>query len=435
MKASFHNLGCKVNSYETESMQQLLVAAGYEIVPFEEEADVCIINTCSVTNIADRKSRQMIHKAKKISPDAIIVATGCYAQMFSEDVVKDGFADIIIGNNNKNSLVRLIEEYKKSMEEPIVAVEDLSHGCEYENMISTETVEHTRAFIKIQDGCNQFCSYCIIPFARGRIRSRDMEDIISEAGALGEAGYKELVLTGINLSAYGIDCGSSLIEVIENIAAIPEIKRIRISSLEPGIITEEFLTRLKKVDKICPHFHLSLQSGCDSVLSRMNRHYTTGEYYEKCEMIRKVFELPAITTDIITGFPGETEEEFATTLDFVKRCNIYETHIFKFSRRKGTKADKMPGQLTDKVKSERSTRLSAVAKDNTYGFMEANIGRRVSVLLEEEVTLGGGRYLIGFTKEYVKVGVAAECGALPGDILEGTIKGFINKDTMLLEEI
>ena len=427
MRISFHNLGCKVNSYETESMQQLMAAEGFEIVPFEEPADVCVINTCSVTNIADRKSRQMIHKARKLNPDAIIVAAGCYAQMFAEDLEKEGCADIILGNNNKKDIVRLVKEYM-GVTVPLSHVSDISRGCEYEPLSISSTADKTRAFIKIEDGCNNFCSYCIIPYARGRVRSRAIEDIIDEATRLSKDGFKEIVLTGINLSAYGSDgfvTSHSLIDILEKLNGIEGIERLRLSSLEPVIITEDFLKGIKALPKVCPHFHLSLQSGCDSVLSRMNRKYTTAEYYEKCCMIREYYDHPAITTDIITGFPGETEEEFQTTVDFVKRCDIYEAHIFKYSRRKGTAADRMEGQLTDAVKSERSSRLAKVAADNKKSFMESYKGRQVKVLAEEKVNIEGRKYYTGLTPEYVRSAFPAGGEDMTNRIVSGTVKDFL----------
>ncbi len=439
MKISFHNLGCKVNSYETESMESLLAAEGFEIVPFDEPADVCVINTCSVTNIADRKSRQMIHKARKHNPDAIIVATGCYAQMFKDDLEAEGCADIIIGNNKKGEIVRLIKEYKDTC---LTEVPDLSKGCEYENLWLTRTGDKTRAFIKIEDGCNNFCTYCIIPFARGRVRSRNIEDIVKETRRIATAGYKEIVLTGINLSSYGTDAGKNepltpsprvhLIDVLEAVSGVEGIERIRISSLEPVIITEDFLERLAKLPKVCPHFHLSLQSGCDSVLSRMNRHYTTAEYLEKCRLLRKYFDHPAITTDVIVGFPGETEEEFETTRAFLKECSIYEAHVFKYSRRKGTKADRMPMQLTEKEKSARSSRLISAAAEGKKAFMEYYIGHEVQALMEERITVEGKEYFTGLTPEYVRVAVFAGDEDLSNTLITGRVSDFLTPDCLLL---
>ena len=355
MRAALHNLGCKVNSYETEAMQEMLMAAGYEIVDFNEKADVYIINTCSVTNMADRKSRQMIHRARKHNPDSIVVAAGCYVQTSSQQVIDDLAVDIVIGNNQKNQLVELIHEFaKKNKKEKVVSCVDINDGVyEYENLSVKTTGEHTRAFIKVQDGCNQFCSYCIIPFARGRVRSREVEDVVKEITGLARAGYQEVVLTGIHLSSYGLNenynqvyrnqvVQEQLLALIEAVAEIEGIERIRLGSLEPQVITEEFAKRLANVKKFCPHFHLSLQSGCDETLKRMNRKYTVEEYKKGCEILRKYFSNPAITTDVIVGFPGETEEEFQETRDYLENIHFYEMHIFKYSKRQGTKAATMP---------------------------------------------------------------------------------------------
>ena len=373
---AFHNLGCKVNGYEMDYMQQNLQERGYIVVPFDTKADIYIINTCSVTNMADRKSRQMIHRAKKMNPDAVVVAVGCYVQTSTEEVLQDLSIDIAIGNNRKKDLVEIIEEYlrrseqegesftieeKKSFSERNII--DINHTDEYEDMQLSHTAEHTRAFLKVQDGCNQFCSYCIIPYARGRIRYRAMEEILKEVRELTANGYQEIVLTGIHLSSYGMEKGndftkSRLGELIRAVNAVEGVRRIRLGSLEPRIITEEFAKELSQCEKLCPHFHLSLQSGCDSVLQRMNRKYTTGEYYEKVEILRKFFDKPAITTDVIVGFPQETEEEFTQTVEFLKKIRFYETHIFKYSKRKGTPAAIMQGQIPEEVKSVRSDRLS-----------------------------------------------------------------------------
>ena len=354
-KAALHNLGCKVNAYETEAMQELLEQNGYEIVPFKEGADVYIINTCTVTNMADRKSRQMIHRARKMNPDAVVVAAGCYVQAKAEDV--DECIDIVIGNNKKQDLIEILDEYwakKKKDHELQKEVLDINHTSEYENLHLSKTAEHTRAYIKVQDGCNQFCSYCIIPFARGRVRSREKDDVVREVESLAKNGYKEVVLTGIHLSSYGVDLGETLLSLILAVNEVSGIHRIRLGSLEPRIITEEFVKTIAGLPKICPHFHLSLQSGCDATLKRMNRKYTAEEYYEKCELLRKYFDDPALTTDVIVGFPGETEEEFAQSKDFVDKVNFYETHIFKYSKREGTKAAVMKDQVPEEIKTVRS---------------------------------------------------------------------------------
>lgn len=339
-RAALHNLGCKVNAYETEAMQQILEKAGYEIVPFQEQADVYVINTCSVTNMADRKSRQMIHRARKQNPDAVIVAAGCYVQTAGERQEEDETIDIVIGNNKKHELAERLEEFFEKHEKARAMIDINCQKEGYEELSLSRTAEHTRAFIKVQDGCNQFCTYCIIPYARGRVRSRKPADVLGEIQRLAENGYQEVVLTGIHLSSYGIDIEDDLLHLIEQVHEIEGIQRIRLGSLEPKIVTEEFAKRLSELEKICPHFHLSLQSGCDATLERMNRKYTTEEYAKSCGYLRKYFREPAITTDVIVGFPGETEEEFAVTKQYLEKIHFYEMHIFKYSKRQGTKAAK-----------------------------------------------------------------------------------------------
>ncbi len=452
-KIAFHNLGCKVNAYELEIIQQKFVDAGYETVSFDEKSDIYIINTCTVTNIADRKSRQMLHRAKKMNPNAIVVALGCYVQTDTENAREDEAIDILIGNNRKSMTYEIVRDYIRNMEsgkasEAIAeSVIDINAEYEYEKGLLESTLEHTRAYIKIQDGCNQFCSYCIIPFARGRIRSRDLTDILNEVRGLAERGYKEVVLTGIHLSSYGIDkendnspksyneaardgeyTNRALMQVIEEVGKISGIERIRLGSLEPRVITHEFLSLISGTDKICPHFHLSLQSGCDTVLKRMNRQYSASEYLEKVKMIREYFEHPAITTDVIVGFPGESEEEFNITRDYLNTIDCYEAHIFKYSRRKGTVADKMPGQLTDRVKGERSTILISDSDIRSKKFREYYIGKDIDVLFEEIQTINNKDYYVGYTKEYVKV--AYETAEKVGNTI---IKGSAN--AMLTDEI
>lgn len=402
-KCALHNLGCKVNSYETQAMQQMMEKAGYEIVPFGEEiADVYIINTCSVTNIADRKSRQMIHKARKINSEAIIVATGCYVEAAKEMADED--IDIIIGNNDKSKLLELLNSY---FEDAMASeIYDIGTVKKFDEMNIDCPSEHTRAYIKIQDGCNRFCTYCIIPYVRGRIRSRLPEDVIDEIKRIAKSGCKEVVLTGIHLSSYGIDIpeqNTYLIDIIEKVNEIEGIERIRLGSLEPKIVTEDFTTRLAKCKKICPHFHLSLQSGCDTVLKRMNRQYTTEEFYQGVEILRKYFNNPAITTDVIVGFPGETEEEFEVTKKYLERVCFYELHVFKYSRRKGTVADKMPDQLTEKEKSARSDVLLEMDERLSMEYRKKYIGQKVDILLEENHTINGKIYMVGYTDTYVKV--------------------------------
>ena len=360
-KVALHNLGCKVNAYEIEAMQQLLEEAGYEIVPFEPGADIYVINTCTVTNIADRKSRQMLHKAKKMNPEAIVVATGCYVQTGGEKLEKDEAIDLVLGNNQKINIVEALAEYAENKPGHGSHVIKINQTKEYEELSIDHTAEHVRAYIKVQDGCNQFCTYCIIPYARGRVRSRNIESVLKEVRALAEKGYKEVVLTGIHLSSYGVDFPEekkeTLLSLIRAVHEIEGIRRIRLGSLEPGIVTREFAEGIAALPKVCPHFHLSLQSGCDETLERMNRRYRSGEYRERCELLREVYGNPALTTDVIVGFPQESEEEFRKSYDFVDSIRFYETHIFKYSRRQGTKAAAMDGQLTEAEKSFRSEKM------------------------------------------------------------------------------
>ena len=404
-KAALHNLGCKVNAYETEAMQELLEQAGYQIVPFEEQADVYIINTCTVTNVADRKSRQMIHRARKKNPGAVIVAAGCYVQT-RDAAGLDADIDIVIGNNKKKEIARVLEDYFREKGAGAKKIErvDIGHTSEYEDLAVSRTAGHTRVFLKVQDGCNQFCSYCIIPYARGRVRSRSREEVVAEVRRLAERGYKEVVLTGIHLSSYGTDIGDDLLSLILSVHEVEGICRIRLGSLEPGIITEEFARTLSECPKFCPHFHLSLQSGCDATLKRMNRRYDTAQYEEKCQILRKYFQDPALTTDVIVGFPGETEEEFEASRAFIDRINFYETHIFKYSRREGTRAAVMDGQVPDSVKTKRSALFLELGKKKQWEYEEKLLGTTREVLMEEAVVIGGETWQVGHTKEYVKIG-------------------------------
>ena len=409
-KVALHNLGCKVNAYETEAMQQMLEAAGYEIVPFEPGADIYVINTCSVTNIADRKSRQMLHKAKKMNPDAIVVAAGCYVQADTKKAEADASIDIIIGNNKKQELIPILESYRTGHQKTTECV-DINHTKEYENLEIDRTEEHTRAYLKVQDGCNQFCTYCIIPYARGRIRSKKTEDVVNEVKRLAASGCQEVVLTGIHLSSYGKERPEdqeNLLTLIQAVHQVDGIERIRLGSLEPGIITEEFAAAISSLPKVCPHFHLSLQSGCTTTLKRMNRRYTAEEYREKCEILRKYYPAPALTTDVITGFPGETEEEFEESRSFVDSIHFYETHIFPYSKREGTKAAGMPDQLTEQVKKERSRILIALGKEHQREYMEQFLGQEKEVLFEEQQTVEGQEYWTGHTMEYLKIAVISE---------------------------
>ncbi len=431
-KAALHNLGCKVNAYETEAMQQMLEEAGYEIVDFSEKADVYVINTCSVTNMADRKSRQMLHRAKKQNPDSIVVAAGCYVQTKMEEAKLDKAVDIVIGNNRKHELISAILAYETDHTRA-ESVTEINHRQPYENLNMTKTADHTRAFIKVQDGCNQFCSYCIIPYARGRVRSRGLADVLGEIQALAENGYQEIVLAGIHLSSYGVDIEDNLLHLIEETAEIKGIKRIRLSSLEPRIITEEFVEAISKIDKICPHFHLSLQSGCDATLERMNRRYNTAEYEAGCRLLRKYFDHPAITTDVIVGFPGETEEEFKLTKEYLKRIHFYEMHIFKYSKREGTKAAVMKEQVQEQVKTERSNELLSLEHEMSEEFREYYMGKIVEVLMEEPLEIDGKRYFTGYTKEYVKI--ALETGKdLSNTFVKGKVSDRVRDDLYVMVE-
>lgn len=462
---AFHNLGCKVNSYEVDIMQQNLQNCGYKIVDFEQKADYYIINTCSVTNIADRKSRQMIHRAKKLNPNAVVVAVGCYVQADAYHIAKDPSVDLLIGNNKKAQIAQILEEYDKHLD--YSNDESVFNPSEYETLNEKEermqylnktlgnttvadvrkvsyedatmetTAEHTRAYIKIQDGCNRFCSYCIIPYTRGRVRSRRAEEIYCEIEKLTANGYKEFVITGIHISSYGIDFEKKdpsfyLIDLLKHVNAIPGVERIRISSFEPLIINEKFVEELKGIDKLCHHFHLSLQSGCDETLKRMNRRYTSGEYSERVDLLRKAFPHAAITTDVIVGFPGETEEEFEKTVAFLQGIQFYEMHIFKYSKRKGTIAADMPNQIPEEEKQRRSKRLMDMEQTQSKAFREFYIGKEIAVLFEEEKIIGDSSYWIGHTAEYVKVAVLSK------DILENKIvtvrsKRFLTDEILLAE--
>lgn len=464
---ALHNLGCKVNSYEMEVMQQILQEKGYNIVPFDQIADIYIINTCTVTNIADRKSRQMLHRARQKNPDAVVVAVGCYVQTGREAVEKDESIDLAIGNNRKADLVTILEQYLEKRESercggvhgkcgqedctPVpdktlqeTTIIDINHTNEYEAMTLKQTAEHTRAYIKIQDGCNQFCSYCVIPYARGRVRSRKEEDILAEVRGMVEAGYREIVLTGIHISSYGIDFDrrldysgrSRLIDLIEKLHEISGLERIRLGSLEPRIVTEEMVQRLSALPKVCSHFHLSLQSGCDETLKRMNRHYTSGEYLHSVELLRKAFDRPAITTDVIVGFPGETEEEFARTKAFLEKICFYEMHVFKYSRREGTRAAVMPDQVPDQVKNLRSSELLAMERRQSKEFRKHYIGEMAEVLLEETKEIDGRQYRLGHTGDYVKVAVPVPQEARMQDsneMVTVSVKDFLTDEILLAE--
>lgn len=444
---AFLTLGCKVNSYESDAMKKNFEIRGYKIVTIDEKADIVIINTCTVTNMADRKSRQMIHRARKNNPDAIVVATGCYVQAAGDEVLADGTVDIAVGNNKKQDIVSIVEKYiaDKSFN---MAVIDINKPCGYEKMSIGGTLENTRAYVKIQDGCNQFCSYCIIPYARGRIRSRRIEDILDEVKLLAANGYKEIVITGIHLSSYGLDFEMDdtfagrdynpfmfkyLIKVIEDIAAVEGIERIRLGSLEPRIITDEFLSGLSKTDKLCPHFHLSLQSGSDDTLKRMNRKYDTNLYYNSLQLLRKYFDNPAITTDIIAGFVGETQREFEETYAFAEKCNFSMIHVFKYSRRKGTAADRMEGHVREEIKAERSNKLLGLTKRQHIEYMDKFIGSSQKILLEEETQICDKRYFIGHNERYVRVAIPADGTDIlcSNDIVDVRIIKRLDEDTLM----
>ncbi|MDE6606467.1 MAG: tRNA (N(6)-L-threonylcarbamoyladenosine(37)-C(2))-methylthiotransferase MtaB [Lachnospiraceae bacterium] len=476
---ALHNLGCKVNAYEMDVMQQMLQEKGYKIVSFDEQADIYIVNTCTVTNIADRKSRQMLHQAKKRNPDAVVVAVGCYVQTGKEKVLLDEGIDLCIGNNKKKELILILETFLNereniSLNEDLkekdlvseggskantlkgslkgdktlhdTSIIDINHTLEYEELKLTKTAEHTRAYIKIQDGCNQFCSYCIIPYARGRVRSRKAEDILSEIQGLVKNGYKEIVLTGIHISSYGIDFGeeneqtegikytgkSRLLGLVREIHKIEGLERIRLGSLEPRIISEEFVREISRMEKICPHFHLSLQSGSNATLKRMNRHYTAEEYYEKVKLLREAYDHPAITTDVITGFPGETAEEFEETRKYLEKISFYEMHIFKYSKRQKTAAAAMKEQVPDEIKQERSAVLLELQREQSKRFRERKIGAFAEVLFEEKKEIGGRSYQVGHTAEYIKVAKEGEEN-WSNRLASGKIVGFLTEEILLME--
>lgn len=438
-KVALHNLGCKVNAYEIEAMQQLLEEAGYEIVPFEPGADIYVINTCTVTNIADRKSRQMLHKAKKMNPEAIVVATGCYVQTGGEKLEKDEAIDLVLGNNQKINIVEALAEYAEDKPGHGSHVIKINQTKEYEELSIDHTAEHVRAYIKVQDGCNQFCTYCIIPYARGRVRSRNIESVLKEVRALAEKGYKEVVLTGIHLSSYGVDFPEekkeTLLSLIRAVHEIEGIRRIRLGSLEPGIVTREFAEGIAALPKVCPHFHLSLQSGCDETLERMNRRYRSGEYRERCELLREVYGNPALTTDVIVGFPQESEEEFRKSYDFVDSIRFYETHIFKYSRRQGTKAAAMDGQLTEAEKSFRSEKMIELHHRHAGDYEKSMLGKNLEVLIEEEYTKDGRTWYLGHSREYIKTAVPKSEAYGVNDIVIVKAEGFLEEHIMTGEAV
>ena len=438
-KVALHNLGCKVNAYEIEAMQQLLEEAGSEIVPFEPGADIYVINTCTVTNIADRKSRQMLHKAKKMNPEAIVVATGCYVQTGGEKLEKDEAIDLVLGNNQKINIVEALAEYAENKPGHGSHVIKINQTKEYEDLSIDHTAEHVRAYIKVQDGCNQFCTYCIIPYARGRVRSRNIESVLKEVRSLAEKGYKEVVLTGIHLSSYGVDFPEekkeTLLSLIRAVHEIEGIQRIRLGSLEPGIVTREFAEGIAALPKVCPHFHLSLQSGCDETLERMNRRYRSGEYRERCELLREVYGNPALTTDVIVGFPQESEEEFQKSYDFVDGIHFYETHIFKYSRRQGTKAAAMDGQLTEAEKARRSEKMIEMHHRHASDYEKSMIGKELEVLIEEEYTNDGRTWYLGHSREYIKTAVPKSENYGVNDIIRVKAERFLEEHIMTGEVV
>ena len=438
-KVALHNLGCKVNAYEIEAMQQLLEEAGYEIVPFEPGADIYVINTCTVTNIADRKSRQMLHKAKKMNPEAVVVATGCYVQTGGDKLEKDEAIDLVLGNNRKGNIVDALAEYAKNKPGHGSHVIKINQTKEYEDLYIDHTAEHVRVYIKVQDGCNQFCTYCIIPYARGRVRSRNIESVLKEVRALSQKGYKEIVLTGIHLSSYGVDFPEekkeTLLSLIRAVHEIEGIKRIRLGSLEPGIVTREFAEGIAALPKVCPHFHLSLQSGCDETLERMNRRYRSGEYRERCELLREVYGNPALTTDVIVGFPKESEEEFQKSYDFVDSIRFYETHIFKYSRRQGTKAAAMDGQLTEAEKALRSEKMIAMHHRHASDYEKSMLGKELEVLIEEEYKKDGQTWYLGHSREYIRTAVKKSESYGVNDIVRVRAEEFLEEHIMTGEVV
>lgn len=471
-KAALHNLGCKVNAYEMDVIRQLLLENDYEIVPFEEKADIYVVNTCTVTNIADRKSRQMLHRAKECNPDAVVVAVGCYVQTGLDTALKDDRIDLCIGNDKKGEIVSILAQYlslgtqmkEESVSEQVKdgqnidirnktlggqTVIDIAKTMEYEDMQLTSPVERCRAFIKIQDGCNQFCSYCIIPYARGRVRSRRPEEVLLEIRKLAGEGYQEFVITGIHLSSYGTDWEEAdgisragrfypqhLLMLLQKISTLPDVRRIRLGSLEPRIVTEDFAKALAVIPKLCPHFHLSLQSGCDATLKRMNRHYTTEEYAAGAEYLRKYFDHPAITTDVIVGFPGETEEEFQISRAYLQKMDFFEIHVFKYSRRQHTPAATMPGQMTEAEKASRSEELLTLTRRQSEEFRSYYIGQNVEVLFEEKKVIGDRSYWIGHTPQYVKVAVEQDRDLhnqiiiveITGNLVDNYLYGMIGRN-------
>lgn len=416
MRVGFLTLGCKVNSYETEKMKIKFEEQGHTVVAFEEKADVYIVNTCTVTNIADRKSRKMLHRAKRRNPNSLVVAAGCYVDSSDKKGEKDSSVDIFVTNAMKEDLVAFVVEAMK--ERNIVPMQVTEEEFEKEHHMTKEAMaqKHTRAYLKVQNGCNQYCTYCIIPYVRGPLSSKPVEDVVYEVEQLAKDGIQEVVLTGIHLSSYGVDLteyknfleleGRMLLKLIQNVAKVDGIERIRLGSLEPRIITKNFLEELSQIPEVCPHFHLSLQSGCDQTLRRMNRHYSADEYEEGVKMIRAYFKHPAITTDIIVGFPQETEEEFEATCAFARRIAFAQIHVFKYSRRQGTMADAMTGQVDETIKNQRSEKLIGIEKELEKEYQKYFIGKKEEVLLEEVQLIEGREYVVGYNERYVRIAVS-----------------------------
>lgn len=429
-RAALHNLGCKVNAYELESARELLELAGYEIVPFAPGADLYVINTCTVTNIADRKSRQMLHRARQMNPDALVIAMGCYAQIHGKDLEVDPTIDVIIGNNRRAELLQVIADYERSGKKQILR-DDLTQERRYEKITVHAAGERTRVNIKVQDGCDSFCSYCIIPYARGRVRSRAVADVLSEVRDLAQSGTREVVITGIHVCSYGkdFDDGTGLLDLLRAINAVEGIRRIRLGSLEPGYLSEDVIRGLAAVEKLCPHFHLSLQSGCDETLRRMNRRYTSGEFLAVCDALRAAFPDPALTTDVIVGFPGETDAEFAASLDTIRRAAFFDMHVFPYSRRAGTKAADMPGQIAEQIKKERSAILRDLADERRADYLSRAVGTEEEVLFEERTDRADGQYLTGHTARYRRV-MIPEGMAQTGEIRQVRIEGVIDGEAL-----
>ena len=425
-KVAFCTLGCKVNQYETNAMEQKFIQAGYQIKNFNEKADIYIINTCTVTNMSDKKSRQMIRKAKQLNNDAIVVAVGCYVQTAKEELESIKELDLILGNNEKKDIVQYVEKHQNGIMQ--IKYNDVLHQDEYDEYGFVTHIEQTRAIVKVQDGCDRFCSYCAIPYARGKVRSRKLENIIEEVTKLAQNGIKEVVITGIHIASYGKDFNENigLIDVLEKINEIEGIQRIRLGSLEPMLINEKFLNRLSKLDKICHHFHLSLQSGCDETLKRMNRRYTTEEFRNVVNLLRKTYDDVILTTDIIVGFPGETEEEFGKTYEFLKEIKFYKMHVFKYSKRSGTKAAIMPNQIKPEIQEERSKKLIELSDLNQKEYNKQYIGKTLEVLFEEQ----SGEYIKGHTQNYIVVNVKGNISSFHNEIINVKILKMLGEELL-----